>query len=121
MDGARPGRPVAAEARRRLARNLGRALALWLALSGIGLAIGITGYMLTEGMQPVDAFLNAAMILSGMGPIGALNTTPGKLFAGIYAIFSGLFLVVATGFVLAPIMHHVLHHFHVEQEKDDDD
>jgi hypothetical protein len=121
MEGERNGRAAAAEARRRLARNLSRALALWLALSGIGLGIGITGYMVTEGMKPVDAFLNAAMILSGMGPIGALNTTPGKMFAGIYAIFSGLFLVVATGFVLAPIMHHVLHHFHVEQGKEDND
>jgi hypothetical protein len=121
MADRRPGRLPAAEGRRRLARNLGRALLLWLALSGIGLAIGMTGYMLTEGMKPVDAFLNAAMILSGMGPIGALNTTAGKMFAGVYAIFSGLFLVIATGFVLAPIMHHVLHRFHVEQGKSDDD
>jgi ABC-type lipopolysaccharide export system ATPase subunit len=54
------------------------------------------------------------MILSGMGPLGALKTTAGKIFAGFYAIFSGLIIVIATGIVLAPIFHRVLHHFHVE-------
>jgi hypothetical protein len=63
--------------------------------------------------------VNAAMILSGMGPIGELKTTPGKIFAGTYAIFSGLVIIIATGFLLAPIFHRVLHRFHVETAKED--
>jgi hypothetical protein len=59
------------------------------------------------------------MILSGMGPMGTLKTTAGKIFAGSYAIFSGLLIVIATGFVLAPIFHQVLHHFHVETDRRD--
>jgi hypothetical protein len=53
-----------------------------------------------------------------MGPIGELKTTAGKIFAGSYAIFSGLLIVIATGFVLAPVFHRVLHRFHVEQAGD---
>jgi hypothetical protein len=62
--------------------------------------------------------VNAAMILSGMGPLGELKTMVGKLFAGSYAIFCGLIIMIATRFVLAPIFHRVLHRFHVEAAKD---
>jgi hypothetical protein len=58
------------------------------------------------------------MILSGMGPLGELKTTAGKVFAGSYAILSGLIIVIATGFVLAPIFHRILHSFHVETKED---
>jgi len=61
------------------------------------------------------------MILSGMGPIGELKTDGGKIFAGFYALFSGLLIVIASGFVLAPIVHRVLHAFHVEEGKPTDD
>lgn len=101
--------------------RMGRAILLWLALTVVGLAIGMAGYAASEGMSAVDAFVNAAMILSGMGPVTELKTESGKLFAGFYAIFSGLFVVIATGFVLAPLLHRVLHSFHVEAGKDDDD
>jgi hypothetical protein len=60
------------------------------------------------------------MILSGMGPVGELKSSAGKLFAGLYAILSGLFLVVATGFVLAPLLHRILHVLHVEDGTDQD-
>lgn len=96
-----------------------RAGVIWLAMTGVGLAIGMVGYAWTEGMSATDAFLNAAMILSGMGPVAELKTTGGKLFAGVYAIFSGLFIVVATGFVLAPLLHRVMHALHVEGGQDD--
>ncbi len=94
------------------------AVGLWMILTIVGLAIGIAGYAEFEGMSFVDAYVNAAMILSGMGPMGELKTTAGKIFAGSYAILSGLIIVIATGFVLAPIFHRVLHRFHVESKGD---
>ena len=101
------------------ATRMARAIGLWLAITAFGLVVGVAGYAGLEGMSPTDAFMNAAMILSGMGPAAELHTTSGKLFAGFYAIFSGLVIVIATGFVLAPIFHRVLHKFHVETSKDD--
>lgn len=95
-------------------RRLALAAGLWLAISSVGLVIGIAGYAGFEGMSLVDAYMNAAMILSGMGPATDIKTTAGKIFAGTYAIFSGLVIVIASGFVLAPIFHRVLHKFHVE-------
>ena len=95
-----------------------RAVGLWCAITAFGLAVGIAGYAGFEGMSLTDSFLNAAMILSGMGPAAELKTESGKLFAGCYAIFSGLVIVIATGFVLAPIFHRVLHKFHVETRED---
>ena len=106
--------------RRRFIRRMFIAISLWLALTVIGLLIGIAGYAKFEGMSIVDAYVNAAMILSGMGPVGELKTTAGKLFAGTYAIFSGLIIVIATGFILAPIFHRVLHRFHIETTRDKD-
>ena len=112
----RRGQPVAS--RRKFVVRMSIAIGLWLFLTAAGLAIGIVGYAYFEGMPFVDAFVNAAMILSGMGPMGELKTTGGKVFAGLYAIFSGLIIIIATGFVLAPIFHRVLHRFHVETTKD---
>lgn len=112
----RHGQPVAS--RRTFAGRMLVAIGLWLLLTVGGLAIGIAGYAAFEGMSLVDAFVNAAMIFSGMGPLGELKTTSGKIFAGTYAIFSGLIIVIATGVVLAPIFHRVLHRFHVETSKD---
>ncbi|CAN5622179.1 hypothetical protein BH11PLA2_BH11PLA2_52120 [soil metagenome] len=77
---------------------------------------GMYGYHVTEDMQWIDAFANASMILSGMGPLASPVTWNGKFFAGCYALYSGLVLVVASGLILAPIMHRVLHHFHVDCE-----
>jgi hypothetical protein len=104
--------------RRRFLARMFIAVGLWMILAIVGLAIGIAGYAGFEGMSFVDAYVNAAMILSGMGPLGELKTVSGKVFAGSYAIFSGLIIVIATGFVLAPIFHRVLHRFHVETAKD---
>src|SRR3954447_13545991 len=100
--------------RRRFAGRMLKAIALWLALTLVGLSIGMAGYATFEGMSLIDAYVNAAMILSGMGPMGELKTTAGKIFAGSYAIFSGLVIVISTGVVLAPIFHRVLHRFHME-------
>jgi len=104
---------------RRFADRMLKAIALWCLLAAGGLVIGMAGYAAFEGMSLADAYVNAAMILAGMGPMGELKTTAGKVFAGSYAIFSGLLLIIATGFVLAPIFHRVLHHFHVETHQQD--
>jgi len=110
------GQPVVS--RRMFIGRMLIAIGLWMVLTCVGLAIGIAGYADFEGMSFIDAFVNAAMILSGMGPLGELKTTGGKIFAGCYAIFSGLIIVIATGVVLAPIFHRVLHRFHVETSRD---
>ncbi len=108
----------AVASRRKFLARMGLAVGLWLFLTTAGLVIGIAGYAYFEGMSLVDAFVNAAMILSGMGPLGELKTSAGKIFAGLYAMLSGLIIIIATGFVLAPIFHRVLHRFHVETTKD---
>ena len=97
---------------RRVARNFGVASAL----IGVSLLGGMLGYHLTEGMGWIDAFANASMILSGMGPLEPLKTPGGKLFAGAYALYSGLVLVMASGVVLAPIAHRMFHRFHLEED-----
>ena len=104
---------------RRFADRMLKAIGLWTIIALVGLAIGMAGYSAFEGMSLADSYVNAAMILAGMGPMGELKTTTGKIFAGSYAIFSGLLLIIATGFVLAPIFHRILHHFHVETHEQD--
>jgi hypothetical protein len=78
------------------------------------LGLGMAGYHFFENMGWVDAFVNAAMILSGMGPVATLQTDAGKIFAGCYALFSGLVFITVTGIVLAPVAHRALHKFHLE-------
>lgn len=101
---------------RRMAVNFGVATLL-IALSLLG---GMVGYRQFEKMTWIDAFANAAMILSGMGPFCELTSSSGKLFAGVYALYSGLVLILATGLILAPLVHRVLHHFHVDCENADE-
>jgi sterol desaturase/sphingolipid hydroxylase (fatty acid hydroxylase superfamily) len=85
-----------------------------LATIAVALAIGMAGYMGFESMGAIDAFANAAMILSGMGPLTPLLTAGGKIFAGLYAIFCGLLIFGVAGLILAPVFHRVLHSFHVD-------
>jgi hypothetical protein len=66
----------------------------------------------------VDAFLNAAMILGGMGPVAELRTTGGKLFAGGYSLFSGVVFLVVVGVMFAPLAHRLLHRLHMDSEPD---
>lgn len=102
--------------RRRFILRLLRHALLSTAFIVASLWIGMVGYRHYEGMSWMDAFVNAAMILGGMGPMGELHTEGGKLFAGIYALYSGLIVIIATGILAAPILHRFLHHFHVETE-----
>jgi len=96
----------------RVARSL--ALAFGIVLGSLG--IGMAGYHGFEKLSWLDAFLNAAMILSGMGPVAAIQTTGGKLFAGCYALFSGLALITTVAVVFAPLFHRFLHKFHLDTE-----
>jgi ABC-type glycerol-3-phosphate transport system permease component len=80
------------------------------------LAIGMVGYHGLEGLSWIDSFLNAAMILSGMGPATELHTASGKLFAGCYAIFSGVIFITMAAVLFAPMIHRFLHRFHLELE-----
>ncbi len=96
-----------------------KCLGLGLSLILVSLIIGMVGYHLLEGLAWDDAFANAAMILSGMGPLAPLHSTASKLFAGVYALYSGLAILLVEGIVFAPAVHRVLHRFHLEQDRPD--
>jgi hypothetical protein len=83
------------------------------------LAVGMCGYHFLESLSWIDSFLNAAMILGGMGPVNDMKTDAGKIFAGCYALYSGLVVIVCAGIILAPLIHRILHRFHadVDEEK----
>jgi hypothetical protein len=97
----------------RLARHVVGALALLLGT----LAFGMAGYHWLEDLPWIDAYVNATMILGGMGPVAELRTTAGKFFAGTYALFSGLIFVVGIGVVLAPVLHRAVHRFHLDEKE----
>ena len=98
-------------------KRLGRNFLIASALVGVSLLAGMAGYHLLENLPWIDAFANAAMILSGMGPLAPIQTSGGKLFAGLYAFYSGLIVIVAAGILFAPIFHRMLHQFHADDEK----
>jgi hypothetical protein len=83
-----------------------------LALLALSLAIGMLGYVAFERMTWIDAFLNASMLLGGMGPVNPPQTDAGKLFAGFYALYAGLVFIVTAAVLFAPLLHRVLHRFH---------
>lgn len=83
------------------------------------LFVGTCGYIYFENMRTVDAFANAAMILASMGPLTPLMTDGGKIFASLYAIFSGFLLIGISTLMLAPVFHRILHRFHVDEHDAD--
>lgn len=80
---------------------------------------GMAGYSYFEGLNATDSFLNAAMILSGMGPVDPMRSEGGKLFAGFYALYSGLAVLAVAGLIFAPLVHRLLHRFHAEDDADE--
>jgi len=90
------------------------ALALVLLIASLGL--GMWGYVQFEHLSTLDAFLNSAMLLGGMGPVNAPITSSGKLFAGLYALYAGLVFLVSAALVITPVVHRVLHRFHWRDE-----
>jgi len=91
-----------------------------LCMVAISLLVGMSGYGYFEGLAFVDAFENASMILSGMGPLFDPRTTGGKIFAGFYALYSGFAVLVIAAIVFAPVVHRVMHRFHIEESDPDD-
>jgi len=79
------------------------------------LGIGVSGYRWIAGFSPIDSLLNASMILGGMGPVGELHGTAAKLFASAYALFSGVVFITVAGVLFAPIIHRIIHLFHVDE------
>jgi hypothetical protein len=99
---------------RQFALRLAHSGALAIAIVAASLFVGMLGYHLLEGLSWIDAFLNAAMLLGGMGPVEVPTTFGGKLFSGLYALYCGLVVIFAAGILLAPMAHRVLHKFHME-------
>ena len=85
----------------------------------VSLGIGVLGYHVLEGLPWLDALLNACMILGGMGPVNALNSTAGKLFASFYSLFAGIVFLVIAGILVAPIAHRFLHRLHLDEDEED--
>ncbi|MSO82388.1 MAG: hypothetical protein EXQ53_03700 [Acidobacteria bacterium] len=93
---------------RRLALHFAAAVALMLG----SLLFGMVGYQYFDALDWRDAFLNAAMLLGGMGPVETPRTSGGKLFAGLYALYAGLVFLIVAGTLFAPVVHRLLHRFH---------
>ena len=92
---------------------------IMVALGGLGalvvaLGIGVAGYHWIAGQRWVDALVNASMILGGMGPVDPLPTDAAKVFASVYALFSGVVFISAMAVILSPALHRALHKFHLD-------
>jgi hypothetical protein len=95
-------------------------LAVALGLIAFSLAVGMLGFRCLEGMRWIDAFLNASMLLGGMGPVKIEGlSAAGKLFAGCYALYSGLAFIAVMGVMLVPVVHRVMHRFHWSEDGGD--
>jgi hypothetical protein len=93
-------------------------VALGIGLIIVSLMTGMAGYHWLEDLSWIDSFVNAAMILSGMGPLTSPQTEEGKIFEGLYALYSGLAVILIAGVIFAPIVHRFLHRFHVGEGKE---
>lgn len=102
--------------RRQFLMRLARYGILAAAILLASLGIGVLGYRMIGGLSWVDALLNAAMILTGMGPVDKPASALGKVFASFYALYSGVIFLVVVGVMFAPIAHRLLHLFHLEQD-----
>jgi hypothetical protein len=89
-----------------------------LVLVAVTLAVGMLGYHELEDISWLDSFHQSALLLSGMGPVVEMSSVAGKVFDGIYALFCGIILLAATGLLFAPVLHRILHRFHIEDSRD---
>ncbi len=102
--------------RRFLRRQINHVL-VGLGIIGASLGLGIAGYHFLDKLPWIDALLNASMILGGMGPVDPLQTAAGKIFASVYALYSGIVFLVVVGIMAAPIVHRLLHRLHQAETK----
>lgn len=106
-------RPTVSETHRELFwRRMLTHFGISLGILGVSLFLGMWGYEHYEHLPWRDAFLNAAMLLGGMGPVKTDLSEPGKLFAGLYALYAGLVVIAVAGLLLGPGVHHLMHHVH---------
>ena len=110
-------RSVPPISRARFVRRVAAHAAVAFGLLAASLGFGMFGYNRWEGLAWRDSFLNAAMLLGGMGPVNAPRTDEGKLFAGFYALYAGLVFLIVASLVLAPLLHRLLHRFHWESSE----
>ena len=103
--------------RRQFFRRMARYAGFALVILAFSLGIGAAGYHAFGGLPWTDAFLNASMILTGMGPVDRMETEAGKLFASFYALYSGIAFLTLAGVLFAPVYHRFLHKFHLNMEK----
>lgn len=87
---------------------------LAVSVVSVSLAMGVLGYRFVAGLSWIDALMNAAMILSGMGPVNELSSVSGKLFASFYALFAGVAFLAIAAVLIAPFAHRLLHRLHLE-------
>jgi hypothetical protein len=99
--------------RRRFYARLGNHVLISFGTLALSLGLGMGGYHFLEHLGWVDSYVNASMILSGMGPLDPIKTTVGKLFVGTYSLFSGVVFLTTVGFFLMPVIHRLLHKFHL--------
>ena len=102
--------------RRKFFGRMARAMGFATVILVLALTIGTLGYRFAAGFSWIDAFLNASMILTGMGPVGELKTVCGKLFASFFALFSGVVFLSIMAVTLGPVLHRLMHRFHVDTE-----
>jgi hypothetical protein len=97
-------------------QRIAGSLAIGFGLIAIALSVGIAGYHLIGGFNWIDSLLEASMILGGMGPVREMPNDTAKIFASIYALFSGVVFIALMGIILSPVAHRVLHKFHVDEK-----
>ncbi len=101
----------------KFARRMVNHLLISVGLLVVSLGVGIGGYALFDDLPVIDGFVNAAMLLGGMGPVNMPVSTSGKLFSGIFALYSGLVFLISAAFIITPVAHRVLHKFHWDQKE----
>ena len=112
------GQSASEKHRRLFWRRMFTHFGIALGILGLSLGLGIWGYEHYEQLPWRDAFLNAAMLLGGMGPVETDLSEPGKLFAGLYALYAGLVVIAVAGLLLAPVVHHLMHHVDWDEPPD---
>ena len=105
------------ELRAKFVTHLKANVMLAIGILAVSLLIGMFGYHWLAPMGWTDAFVNAAMLLGGMGPVDALSNDTVKLFAGAYALYCGVVFIATAGLVLAPVGAHLLHRFHLDKDR----